>query len=178
MGFSSILTTVLSASRSSGFLSADRTKSSVRMSSTRRSSPVSSCIREPFAKFPGTVLLFVLSVGFVGVEGGDNVLAMRFLDEARLSPGGRVKMRCFREPSLPLGTLKLAIFCFSFRMLWPGFTCAEVMVAVGLKAVDGGMKVAVAGLLGVAGVVGCGGLYVSRGLNGGGWTKGERMSGE
>lgn len=52
-----ILTTVESASSKCWLRSADCTKSSVLMSSTRRSSPVDSSIKEPFVKFVGELIL-------------------------------------------------------------------------------------------------------------------------
>lgn len=117
-GLSLILTTVLSANLNSGLFSAEVIKSSVRMSSTLRISPLASCIRDPLAKLPGTVLLFN---GFFGDRGGDITFDSRFdrLPPTSLVDGfcksngadnassGLVSILCFKEPSFPDGTLKV-----------------------------------------------------------------------
>lgn len=115
IGFSSILITVLFSNLSSGLFSADKTKSSVFISSTFLRAPFANWIKDPLEKFTGTVLLLK---DFPGDCGGDTVEGIQFLCvsdafvlwrsmAARCSgtlSSGRVKIRCFNEPSLPLGT--------------------------------------------------------------------------
>lgn len=68
------LTTVESASSSSDDFSAERIKSSVRISSTRFISPFASSIREPLLKFFVTMLLLL----FNDLESKKNDFGKRF----------------------------------------------------------------------------------------------------
>lgn len=75
IGFSSILTTVLSASLRSGHLSADSTKSSVLISSTFFVSPVANCTKDPLVKLFCAVVLVEV---FLGDSGGEVTALTRF----------------------------------------------------------------------------------------------------
>lgn len=157
----SIFTTVLSASLSSGLLSADAMKSSVRMSSTRLSSPLSNRMSEPLVKLPGIVLLLMV---FFGDLGGEMVAASRLRPSIgfcrsrgplRTLSSGRVRMRCFIEPSLPDGILNRVWPCGWMEVgVWGGVRLSLSIVLTdegGLKVLGGDRNVEV--LLGV-GIVG------------------------
>lgn len=104
----SIRTTVLGSSLRAGLFSAELTKSSVLISSTLRSSPLASWIRDP-----------LLKLGVVGgVDGAGGSLGVGGTEGLFFLVSGRVRILCFKDPSFPEGTLNF----LSFRSDCPGLT--------------------------------------------------------